>query len=155
MAKKAIEQTISNEGQILIGWRDVPTDEIVLGETVKDNAPQIKQFFIQKGIKCKDEKHFQRKLYVINGSSRVVYRFEDDKSQFVREFNAQDELTKASIEKNIESKKSALDQNFSILNKRLSQVEDFLSGEADSKESTPIKPLSSNLVRSIQELLCS
>ena len=95
----------------------------------------------------------ERKLYVINGSSRVVYRFEDDKSQFVREFNAQDELTKASIEKSIESKKSALDQNFSILNKRLSQVEDFLSGEEDSKESTPIKPLSSNLVRSIQELL--
>ena len=72
LAKKAIEQTISNEGQIFIGWRDVPTDDIVLGETVKHNAPLIKQFFIQKGSNCKDEKQFQRKLYVIRKQAHFL-----------------------------------------------------------------------------------
>ena len=72
LAKKAIEQTISNEGQIFIGWRDVPIDDIVLGETVKHNAPLIKQFFIQKGSNCKDEKQFQRKLYVIRKQAHFL-----------------------------------------------------------------------------------
>ena len=65
LAQKAIENTISKEGQILIGWRDVPVDDVVLGESVKENAPLIRQFFVQKGINCIDEKAFQRKLYVI------------------------------------------------------------------------------------------
>ena len=65
LAQKAIENTISKEGQVLIGWRDVPVDDVVLGESVKENAPLIRQFFVQKGINCKDEKAFQRKLYVI------------------------------------------------------------------------------------------
>ena len=65
LAQKAIENTIAKEGQVLIGWRDVPVDDVVLGESVKENAPLIRQFFVQKGINCKDEKSFQRKLYVI------------------------------------------------------------------------------------------
>ena len=65
LAQLAIENTIAKEGQLLIGWRDVPVDDVVLGESVKENAPLIRQFFVQKGINCKDEKAFQRKLYVI------------------------------------------------------------------------------------------
>jgi glutamate synthase (NADPH/NADH) large chain len=65
LAQKAIEKSIIQEGQVLIGWRDVPVDDIVLGESVKENAPLIRQFFVQKGVNCKDEKAFQRKLYVI------------------------------------------------------------------------------------------
>jgi len=65
LAQKAIENTIAKEGQVLIGWRDVPVDDVVLGESVKENAPLIRQFFVQKGINCIDEKAFQRKLYVI------------------------------------------------------------------------------------------
>ena len=65
IAQKAVEQAISDEGQIFIGWRDVPTDDTVLGKSVINNKPIIKQFFIQRSSKCKDENHFQRKLYVI------------------------------------------------------------------------------------------
>ena len=65
IAKNAIEEAIAEEGQILIGWRDVPIDNSVLGESVKKNRPIIKQFFIQKGNNCIDENMFQRKLYVI------------------------------------------------------------------------------------------
>jgi len=65
IAKKSIEKSIAKEGQILIGWRDVPVDNVVLGESVIENAPLIKQFFVHKGSNCNDEKSFQRKLYVI------------------------------------------------------------------------------------------
>ena len=62
IAQNAIEEAIAEEGQILIGWRDVPIDNSVLGESVKINRPIIKQFFIQKGNNCVDENMFQRKL---------------------------------------------------------------------------------------------
>ena len=94
-----------------------------------------------------------RNLYVINEDSKTVYQFVDDKTQFIRDFTPQDDLAKTNLEKSIENKKTTLDQNFKILDERLTQVEDFLSGEGASKESTHIKPLSSELVRSIQELL--
>jgi Glutamate synthase domain 1 len=48
IAKNAIEEAIAEEGQILIGWRDVPTDNSVMGESVKKNTPIIKQFFIKE-----------------------------------------------------------------------------------------------------------
>ncbi len=71
IAQKAIEKAISDEGQILIGWRKVPTDDSVLGKSVVGNKPLIKQFFIQKSQNCKDEIQFQRKLYVIR---KIVHK---------------------------------------------------------------------------------
>ena len=65
LAKNAIEKAIMDEGQTFIGWREVPVDISVLGETVKANRPHIMQFFVQKSDKCKDQSEFQRKLYVI------------------------------------------------------------------------------------------
>ena len=94
-----------------------------------------------------------RNLYIINGDDRMVYIFENDQSKFIRNFNDEDELARSQIESDIETKKKALDENFDILESRLIQVEDFLSGKESTRESNPIKPLSSELVRSIQELL--
>ena len=94
-----------------------------------------------------------RNLYIINGDDRMVYIFENDQSKFIRNFNDEDERARSQIESDIETKKKALDENFDILESRLIQVEDFLSGKESTKESNPIKPLSSELVRSIQELL--
>ena len=68
----AIEKAIINEGQELIGWRDVPVDKKVLGDTVKDNAPLIKQFFVKMGKEKLSESEFQRKLYVIRKQSLSI-----------------------------------------------------------------------------------
>ncbi len=65
LAVAAIEKTVKREGQVLLGWRDVPTDNTVLGETVKPNEPVIRQVLIQRGEATPDEAAFQRKLYVI------------------------------------------------------------------------------------------
>jgi len=47
--EQLIEQTISEEGQSLIGWRDVPTNNNGLGESVKLVEPVIRQAFISRG----------------------------------------------------------------------------------------------------------
>ena len=53
------------EGQLLLGWRDVPCDNSVLGESVKPNEPVIRQVLIGRGDDTQNEAAFQRKLYVI------------------------------------------------------------------------------------------
>src|SRR6056300_238599 len=69
LAINSIETVIKNEKQELITWRDVPVDPSVLGETVKNNAPTIKQFFVQMGNNISSENEFLRKLYVIRKQS--------------------------------------------------------------------------------------
>ncbi len=41
----------AEEGMTLLGWRDVPTDNSTLGETVKPTEPVIKQVFLGRGSK--------------------------------------------------------------------------------------------------------
>jgi len=65
LAVKAVEKTTAAEGQVLLGWRDVPTDNSVLGESVKPNEPVIRQVLIQRGPDTPDQDAFERKLYVI------------------------------------------------------------------------------------------
>jgi glutamate synthase (NADPH/NADH) large chain len=61
----AFNRVTAMEGQALLGWRDVPVDNSVLGETVKPNEPVIRQILIGKGPDIKDTAAFERKLYVI------------------------------------------------------------------------------------------
>ena len=82
--KSIIKDIIVKEGLELICWRDVPVDVSVLGDTVKNNAPIIRQFFIQKEKNTKTEKEFQRKLYVIRKQSLILLQKElqDDCDDF-------------------------------------------------------------------------
>ncbi|MBN9579160.1 MAG: class II glutamine amidotransferase, partial [Alphaproteobacteria bacterium] len=43
---KQFEHFIKVEGQVLLGWRDVPTDPAGLGKTVLDQMPLIRQAII-------------------------------------------------------------------------------------------------------------
>ncbi len=58
-----IEQTIIDEGQRLLGWRDVPTRDSCLGESVRAVEPVIRQVFIASA--AADAGDFERKLFVI------------------------------------------------------------------------------------------
>jgi glutamate synthase (NADPH) large chain len=62
--QNAFEQIIEEEGQRLLGWRDVPTDDSSLGPSAKESEPAFKQIFIGKNDKL-DAAAFERKLYVI------------------------------------------------------------------------------------------
>jgi len=61
----ALELMATEEGQTVLGWRDVPTDNSCLGFSVKPNEPVIRQFFIGRGANCADTAAFERKLFVI------------------------------------------------------------------------------------------
>jgi len=74
----AINQVTEAEGQIILGWRDVPVDNSVLGESVKPNEPIIKQVLIGRGPDTPDTDAFDRKLYVIRKQSHHVIWDADD-----------------------------------------------------------------------------
>ncbi|MEK7819571.1 MAG: glutamate synthase subunit alpha, partial [Pseudomonadota bacterium] len=63
--EQAFERTAKREGQKVLGWRDVPVDDSCLGESVKPNAPAIRQVFIARGAKTRGQDAFERKLFVI------------------------------------------------------------------------------------------
>jgi glutamate synthase domain-containing protein 2/glutamate synthase domain-containing protein 1/glutamate synthase domain-containing protein 3 len=61
-----VEQTIEEEGQTLIGWRDVPVDHSVPGASSAAVEPRIRQVFIGSTLgEAHDELAFERRLYVI------------------------------------------------------------------------------------------
>jgi len=63
--KKWFEEIIRAEGQQYLGWRDVPVNNEVLGDLARDVEPHIAQVFVGRGAGIKDNRHFDRKLYVI------------------------------------------------------------------------------------------
>ncbi len=64
-----IERAIQDEGQTVLGWRDVPRDNSGLGESVRQIEPVIRQVFIGIGEQTADTDALERKLYVIRKSS--------------------------------------------------------------------------------------
>jgi len=68
-------EIIQAEGQRLIGWRTVPTNNSSLGETAKLQEPLVRQVFIAKGHGVKSSAEFERKLYVIRRriTKSIVY----------------------------------------------------------------------------------
>ncbi len=60
-----VEKLIAEEGQIFLGWRDVPVDNSDLGYSVKPTEPVHKQVFVGQGPSITDQNHFERKLFVI------------------------------------------------------------------------------------------
>jgi glutamate synthase domain-containing protein 2/glutamate synthase domain-containing protein 1/glutamate synthase domain-containing protein 3 len=64
-----IERAIKDEGQILLGWRDVPRDSSALSDSVKQIEPVIRQVFIGRGRGVTVTDALERKLYIIRKSS--------------------------------------------------------------------------------------
>jgi glutamate synthase (NADPH/NADH) large chain len=67
-------QVIRREGLTLLGWREVPTDNSTLGESVKPTEPVHLQAFIGRGKKIKSEDELERRLYILRKSmSNAIY----------------------------------------------------------------------------------
>jgi len=54
----------AEEGMTILGWRDVPTDNSTLGETVKPTEPVNMQLFLARNPKTSEEE-FERRLYIL------------------------------------------------------------------------------------------
>src|SRR5690349_13716534 len=73
--KDIYAEVIAREKLSLLGWRDVPTDNSTLGESVKPTEPKHMQVFIGHGKKKLTEHDFERRLYILRKSiSNAIYR---------------------------------------------------------------------------------
>jgi glutamate synthase (ferredoxin) len=72
--RKVFEQIVAEEGQQVIGWRDVPTDNSSLGNTAKSSEPFMQQVFIRRSPDLVDDLSFERKLYVMRKRSHNAIR---------------------------------------------------------------------------------
>src|SRR5690349_5455729 len=55
----------AQDGMAVLGWRDVPTDNSTLGESVKPTEPVHMQVFIARNPKVASEEEFERRLYIM------------------------------------------------------------------------------------------
>ncbi len=63
--EQRFEQIVQSEGQTVLGWRTVPTQNSMLGETAKSCEPFMRQVFVGRASDVADEMAFERKLYLI------------------------------------------------------------------------------------------
>jgi len=64
-ATARLERFIEIEGQVLLGWRDVPIDTAGLGEAVLDSMPVVRQAIVARGPRSGDQDAFERKILAI------------------------------------------------------------------------------------------
>src|SRR6187200_2774800 len=68
-------EVIAREKLTLLGWRDLPTDNSTLGESVKPTEPKHMQVFIGRGKKKLSEADFERRLYILRKAiSNAIYK---------------------------------------------------------------------------------
>ncbi len=65
LCKRLFEDAIGDEGQRVLGWREVPVDPDAIGADARKVQPCIQQVFVGAGSDTADEAHLGRKLYVI------------------------------------------------------------------------------------------
>ena len=73
--KAELAKIIAEEGQSLLGWREVPTDHSSLGKTAVAAEPFMAQVFVGRGAGSADEAAFERKLYVIRKVAEQRIRY--------------------------------------------------------------------------------
>ncbi len=64
--EQEMERAIKAEGQVLLGWRDVPVNrDMPMSPTVREKEPVLRQVFIGRGNDVIVQDALERKLYVI------------------------------------------------------------------------------------------
>ncbi len=64
-ARRAVEEVVGTEGQVILGWRPVPVVSSAIGWLAQSSEPVMEQLLIGRGKSAPDAVAFERKLYVI------------------------------------------------------------------------------------------
>ncbi len=84
--ERVVNKVIEDEGQTVLGWRDVPVDNSSLSKDpeIVATEPFHRQVIIGRGAAIADEETFERKLYVIRKvvSARIYSAFEGKPNDF-------------------------------------------------------------------------
>ena len=71
--EQELERAIRAEGQVLLGWRDVPVNQdMPMSPTVRAKEPMIRQVFIGRGNDVIVQDALERKLYVIRKTASAA-----------------------------------------------------------------------------------
>ena len=71
--EQELERAVKAEGQVLLGWRDVPVDaDMPMSPTVRKTEPVIRQIFIGRGADVIVPDALERKLYVIRKTASAA-----------------------------------------------------------------------------------
>jgi glutamate synthase domain-containing protein 2/glutamate synthase domain-containing protein 1/glutamate synthase domain-containing protein 3 len=70
--ERLVRSFIADEGQRLLAWRDVPTDDAAIGWLARESKPAIRQVIV--GSRTGDPAAFERKLYVIRKRLEIAVR---------------------------------------------------------------------------------
>ncbi len=71
--EQEMERAIAAEGQVLLGWRDVPVNrDMPMSPTVREKEPIIRQVFIGRGNDVIVQDALERKLYVIRKTASAA-----------------------------------------------------------------------------------
>ncbi|MEI6484265.1 MAG: glutamate synthase subunit alpha, partial [Betaproteobacteria bacterium] len=71
--EQELERAIRAEGQVLLGWRDVPVNkDMPMSPTVRAKEPLIRQVFIGRGNDVIVQDALERKLYVIRKTASAA-----------------------------------------------------------------------------------
>src|ERR1017187_674920 len=73
--KTEFAKIISDEGQSLLGWRDVPVDNSSLGKTAVAAEPFMAQVFVGRNAAIEDDEAFERKLFVLRKVAEQRIRY--------------------------------------------------------------------------------
>jgi len=71
--QQELERAVRAEGQILLGWRDVPVNrDMPMSPAVRDKEPVMRQIFIGRGADVIVQDALERKLYVIRKTASAA-----------------------------------------------------------------------------------
>ncbi len=70
------EQMVAEEGQTLLGWRDIPVNPAPIGKSAQKSMPFMRMVFVARSADVQPGIDFERKLYVIRKrtSGDLLYR---------------------------------------------------------------------------------
>jgi glutamate synthase (NADPH/NADH) large chain len=75
--ERLFASAVEHSGQTLLGWRDVPTNNSIIGDSAKSVEPVCRQVFIARGKGVADRDAFERKLFLIRKRAENAIRNSD------------------------------------------------------------------------------
>jgi glutamate synthase (NADPH/NADH) large chain len=82
LCESIVEKVVADEGQVFLGWRDVPVDNAGLGESVKPTEPGHRQIFVAPGKGIADADAFERRLFILRKViSNTIYDMKDPRTK--------------------------------------------------------------------------
>ena len=73
--ERALEGVAKENGMVVLGWRDVPTDSTAVGPTPRQTEPKIRQCFVAPGASFFNKADFDRRLYLVRQRAENLVEF--------------------------------------------------------------------------------